>query len=197
MAYCAYCGGQVREATYAPCPHCGRAANGAPQPALPIAPATSSGASTLILVLVGVFVVIGFIGILAAIALPNLLTAMQRSKQKRTMADIRSLATAIEAYKIDHNALPVGSSVSTVKAQLIPTYIKAVPEQDGWTHPLRYGCDPAGQCDHYTLASAGKDGVFENDDLTAYHRGSTTNFDCDIVYRDGEFVQDPEGVQHQ
>jgi type II secretion system protein G len=199
MAYCAYCGAQVREATYAPCPHCGRAANGAPQPVRPIAaPAGSSGASTVILILVGVFVVIGFIGILAAIAIPNLLTAMQRSKQKRTMADMRSLSLAIDSYKTDHNGvLPSGDDASSLRSQLSPTYIRTVPVQDGWTHPFHYAHAVSGEEQHYTLASAGKDGLLENDDLTAYSHGSTTNFDCDIVYRDGEFVQAPQGVQHQ
>jgi type II secretory pathway pseudopilin PulG len=196
MAYCAYCGAQVREATYAPCPHCGRAANGAPQAARPIAPAASSGASTVVLVVVGVFVVIGIIGILAAIAIPNMLTAMQRSRQKRSMADMRSLSLAIDSYKIDHNgALPSGDAAS-LPSQLSPTYIKTVPVQDGWAHPLHYAHSESGQEQHYLLASAGKDGALERDDLFAYPHASTSNFDCDIVYGDGEFVQYPETVQH-
>ena len=44
--------------------------------------------------LIELLIVVAIIGILAAIAIPNLLTAMQRSKQKRSMADIRSIATA-------------------------------------------------------------------------------------------------------
>ena len=39
--------------------------------------------------LIELLIVVAIIGILAAIAIPNLLTAMQRSKQKRTMADMR------------------------------------------------------------------------------------------------------------
>ena len=44
--------------------------------------------------LIELLIVVAIIGILAAIAIPNLMTAMQKSKQKRTMADMRSLATA-------------------------------------------------------------------------------------------------------
>ena len=40
-------------------------------------------------------VVAAIIGVLAAIAIPNLLTAMQRSRQKRSMADMRGVATAL------------------------------------------------------------------------------------------------------
>ncbi|HMC21457.1 MAG TPA: prepilin-type N-terminal cleavage/methylation domain-containing protein, partial [Thermoanaerobaculia bacterium] len=47
--------------------------------------------------LIELLIVVAIIGILAAIAIPNLLTAMQRSKQKRTMADMRTIATAWEA----------------------------------------------------------------------------------------------------
>src|ERR1017187_4807090 len=44
--------------------------------------------------LIELLLVIAIIGILAAIAIPNLLNALQRGKQKRTMADMRTLATA-------------------------------------------------------------------------------------------------------
>ena len=48
-------------------------------------------------------IVVAIIGILAGIAIPNLLTAMQRSKQKRTMADMRTIAAAWEARTTDVN----------------------------------------------------------------------------------------------
>ena len=53
--------------------------------------------------LIELLIVVAIIGILAAIAIPNLLTAMQRSKQKRTMADVRTIATAWEARATDVN----------------------------------------------------------------------------------------------
>ena len=42
--------------------------------------------------LIELLIVIAIIGILAAIAIPNLLNAVQRGKQKRTMIDMRTLA---------------------------------------------------------------------------------------------------------
>ena len=56
--------------------------------------------------LIELLIVIAIIGILAAIAIPNLLNAVQRGKQKRTMSDMRALATAIEAYAVDNNQFP-------------------------------------------------------------------------------------------
>ena len=53
----------------------------------------------------GLFVV-AIIAILAAIAVPNFLEAQTRSKVARSLADMRSLATAIEAYRVDDNKLP-------------------------------------------------------------------------------------------
>ncbi len=39
--------------------------------------------------LIELLIVVAIIGMLAAIAIPNLLNALQRGKQKRTMGDIR------------------------------------------------------------------------------------------------------------
>ncbi|MFW6255874.1 MAG: hypothetical protein ACOC54_03555, partial [Candidatus Sumerlaeota bacterium] len=41
-----------------------------------------------------------------AIAVPNFLEAQVRAKVSRTKADMRSLATAIESYMVDHNKYP-------------------------------------------------------------------------------------------
>src|SRR5437660_10789719 len=62
--------------------------------------------------LIELLIVVAIIGILAAIAIPNLLTAMQRSKQKRTMADMRTIATAWEARATDLNKYNAAGSVS-------------------------------------------------------------------------------------
>ena len=57
--------------------------------------------------LVELLVVVAIIAILAAIAVPNFLEAQVRSKVSRVKADMRSLATAIESYHVDHNKYPV------------------------------------------------------------------------------------------
>ncbi|MEO8377924.1 MAG: hypothetical protein ABI579_09665 [Candidatus Sumerlaeota bacterium] len=44
--------------------------------------------------------------VLAAIAVPNFLEAQTRSKVSRSKSDMRSLATGIENYLVDNNALP-------------------------------------------------------------------------------------------
>src|SRR5437016_7119022 len=93
--------------------------------------------------LIELLIVVAIIGILAAIAIPNLLTAMQRSKQKRTMADMRTVAVASEAYAADNS-----NEFPKTLDMLAPKYMKVVPTLDGWGHRTEYEClaDQAGKC---------------------------------------------------
>lgn len=56
--------------------------------------------------LVELLVVVAVLAILAAIGLPNLLEAQARSKVSRVEADVRTIRTALEAYRTDHAAYP-------------------------------------------------------------------------------------------
>jgi type II secretion system protein G len=56
--------------------------------------------------LIELLIVVAIIAILAAIAVPNFLEAQTRSKVSRAVSDLRSLATAIEAYRVDTNKYP-------------------------------------------------------------------------------------------
>jgi prepilin-type N-terminal cleavage/methylation domain-containing protein len=64
--------------------------------------------------LIELLIVVAIIAILAAIAVPNFLEAQTRAKVSRFMADLRSCATALEAYFVDHNAYPAPDSVPAV-----------------------------------------------------------------------------------
>ena len=159
--------------------------------------------------LIELLIVVAIILIIAAIAIPNLLTAMQRSKQKRSMADMRAIATAWEARATDANTYgSSGTSFAWLASEitfnglfgiLTPTYIKALPQNDGWTRPFGFSMDKAigvaNAAQAYAIRSAGKDGSFQ---AATYTIGTgTTIFDCDIVYTNGSFVQWPEGMQTQ
>ena len=56
--------------------------------------------------LIELLVVVAVIAILAAIALPNFLQAQTRAKISRVKADLRTIATAVEMYRVDCNAYP-------------------------------------------------------------------------------------------
>lgn len=157
-----------------------------------------SGAGVAIAIIVVMLGGVVLMGIVAAIAIPNLLTATQRSKQKRTLVDMRSVATAWEARATDFNTYLVpGQEVSQereidsneLSAMLAPTYVKTLPVLDGWSHPLRFKVSSQ----TYRIESGGKDGIFEASPL----EGATTNFECDIVFSNGKFVSYPQGVAVQ
>src|SRR2546428_6919982 len=86
--------------------------------------------------LIELLIVVAIIGIIAAIAIPNLLNAIDRGKQKRTMADIRSVGTAVEEYALDNNFYPIqatqGNLNPTITEAIEPVYIKVAPSNDGW-----------------------------------------------------------------
>jgi prepilin-type N-terminal cleavage/methylation domain-containing protein len=57
--------------------------------------------------LIELLIVVAIIAILAAIAVPNFLEAQTRAKVSRVKADMRALATAVEAYATDYNFYPL------------------------------------------------------------------------------------------
>ena len=132
-----------------------------------------------------------FLGLLAALTVPNLRTARMRSSQKRTMADVRSIATAWEARATDVNnydVMPHRSEAMTsiavrdLRRALVPTYIRDVPARDGWNRPFQFATN--GQ--NYFIRSSGADGRFD------HYIGMTTSFDNDLVYSNGAFIEYPE-----
>lgn len=154
--------------------------------------------------LIELLIVVAIIGIIVAIAIPNLLNAIQRAKQKRTMGDMRSIGTAAESYSIDYNAYPPSAAgtvpvlygglaypTSTVGGNLgnyvSPTYLKIIPLTDGWSSWFLF--TSGGQ--DYAIASSAKDGV----SAQPTRSGPSTNFNIDIVFSDGQFTVYPEGVQ--
>ena len=60
--------------------------------------------------LIELLIVVAIIAILAAIAVPNFLEAQVRAKVSRVKSDMRSLATAIETYRIDRMLTQLSSA---------------------------------------------------------------------------------------
>ena len=53
--------------------------------------------------LIELLIVVAIIAILAAIAVPNFLEAQMRAKVSRLMSDMRQVAWAMDAYRVDYN----------------------------------------------------------------------------------------------
>jgi type II secretory pathway pseudopilin PulG len=139
-------------------------------------------------------------GIVSAIAIPNLMNAVNRGRQKRTMADLRTAALAIEAHAVDHNRYPGPTDgwveIASIHDSLVPDYLRMGLAVDGWEHAILYRSDGS----TYVLVSPGRDGALSQDwsDYLDPDAGGdairTSDFDDDIVYANGRFVVHPDGT---
>ena len=136
--------------------------------------------------LVELMVVVLILGLLATMAIPRLLTALQKSKQTRTVADMRTVAMAVEAYNADSSFYPTLGTTTT--AALAGVVDIVVPRHDGWINDLTYSSTSG---EHYTVVSFGSNFI---EDLP-YVYGPIQRFQDDLVIRDTVWMQWPEGVQ--
>jgi type II secretory pathway pseudopilin PulG len=126
----------------------------------------------------------------AAITWPNLHVAMERSDQKRTLADMRSIATAWEARATDCNTYVVtrdrNVSYEELRRALEPKYITQLPRTDGWGNPFLFQSTD----EEYSIRAIGNDHRLD----AKFVPGPTTDFARDIVYSNGTFTAYPEGL---
>src|ERR1700675_647921 len=137
MSYCAHCGTQIPSLT-PPCPACGSPPSGAPVPV--VRTAGSSIPVIVAAVVAGLLVMITIGGILAAIAIPNLMTAIDRAKQKRAMADLRAIGSALDDYAKEKHRYPQATSVDELKPLLVPAFRPTLPVADPWNWKYHYMC---------------------------------------------------------
>src|SRR6185436_8056136 len=102
--------------------------------------------------LIELLIVVAIIGIIAALLIPNFLDALQKAKQKRTVADMRNTGTAMFSWLTDQIAAgAAGAAATTVVVSdystataseltslLVPQYLQQVPDKDGWKIALEY-----------------------------------------------------------
>jgi hypothetical protein len=115
---------------------------------------------------------------------------------KTAMADMRSIATAVESFAIDYNRYPTqGAGLAPLTVlwdDLEPLYIKVLPMLDPWGEPFLYWSDGT----QYILISSGADKVFDrtyplySEELKIKHyRGLAPDFETDLVFINGQFAQ--------
>jgi prepilin-type N-terminal cleavage/methylation domain-containing protein len=157
--------------------------------------------------LIELLIVIAIIGILAGILIPNLLDAMEKAKQKRTVADMRITGTAMFAWLSDEvGAAAAGAAVTQVdmgqykaialddlRELMIPQYIEAIPVLDGWKHNYHYFLDPTNPLNQQVMAigSGGRDNSAIAGSYTVAGF-DPTDYDQDILWADGFFVRWPQ-----
>ena len=157
--------------------------------------------------LIELLIVVAIIGILAAMLIPNLIDAMQKAKQKRTVADIRITGTAMMAWLSDEvGAAAAGQTATSVDLSsykaitradlsglLVPYYIEVVPRLDGWKTPYQYYLETANPLSRQVMGmgSGGRDlsALSGTYDVGAF---DPTDYDQDILWVDGYFVRWPQ-----
>jgi prepilin-type N-terminal cleavage/methylation domain-containing protein len=158
--------------------------------------------------LIELLIVIAIIGIIAALLIPNLLEALSKSKQKRTMTDIRLTGSAWISWVTDQvGAAAAGQSASVInwedlftnqtfedlEEMLVPSYAAFIPENDAWGNLYEYGAseDPNATIP-IGVRSRGSEGLFDTDEYTP---GAfiATDFVQDLVWVGGYFVRWPAG----
>ena len=77
---------------------------------------------------------------------------------------------------------------SSIQGCVAPTYIRVLPVTDGWQSYFLYGNGNSTR--HYGIESNGKNGSTD-----ALVGGETTDFNEDIVFANGQFLQYPAGAQ--
>ena len=159
--------------------------------------------------LIEVLIVVAIIGLLAAMLVPNMLDALQKAKQKRTMADQRMVGTGMMAWLTDNSGSPAAGQSGTfsmdnytlvtfteVVSELVPRYVQTVPSLDGWNNSFeyRFNINEADNTQVMAIRSFGRDSVSDGDVYTAGGFLSK-EYDNDIVWADGFFVRWPTGIE--
>ena len=163
--------------------------------------------------LIELLIVVAIIGIIAAILIPNLLDALQKAKQKRTVGDMRDVGAAWFSWLTDQvGAAAAGTTTKkyvisgtavngdTLLETLYPEvggvfYIQEVPNKDGWggIYDYYYSGDPlAAQV--MAIVSEGRDKLpGPGGSPTGYFMGPflASDYDQDLVWADGFFVRVP------
>jgi type II secretion system protein G len=146
--------------------------------------------------LIEMLIVVAIIGILAALLIPNAMSALQKAKQKGTVKDINTIATGLMDYVTDKGKAPTspGGAISATMplvTALQGFYVKVFPINDQWGNPfviytggdvegnwgISYGGESGGGAtfgeDEFVVASYGRDGqltaepVYDYQDTTA------------------------------
>jgi general secretion pathway protein G len=164
--------------------------------------------------LIELLIVVAIIGILAALLIPNIMSAVQRGRQKGTMGDMHTLATNLTDYITDNTEFPTPVSYQPIGTNcdfLLGFYARRIPLRDKWGNPLQVALGAAGAPrgytmtgpDEFVIGSNGRDGQEDGwtwDQTTTYGDSDTddfyevngmSDFTRDIIIINGDFAHAP------
>ena len=145
--------------------------------------------------LIELLIVVAIIGILAALLVPNAMTALQKAKVRGTQKDLQSIATYLTDYITDKSTPPANNGA-----------IKVLPLRDQWgsnfmvytgANVTVYGITGAAT-DDFLIASYGRDKTVESwtyntstPEAGLYTIVAIADFNKDIVNYNGSFIRGP------
>jgi type II secretion system protein G len=158
--------------------------------------------------LIEVLIVVAVIGIIVAMMIPNLLDALQKVKQKRTMSDMKIIGTAMFSWLTDQSGAAAAGAAATnidlttygtqlqasdLTTVLCTQYIQSIPVLDGWRSPYQYYLRTDNPHAFHVMAirSLGRDRTAEADSYTVT-TFDPTDYDRDVVWADGFYVRAPQ-----
>jgi type II secretion system protein G len=159
--------------------------------------------------LIELLIVVAIIGILAALLVPNAMTALQKAKVRGTQKDISTIATTLVDYVTDKSTPPANSGdiSTTLKSALSPLYLKVLPLKDQWGTNFKVYCGTAvdgnygltgSAVDDFLIASYGRAGALESFTYAAatpeaglYTISTAADFAKDLISLNGSFIRGP------
>jgi len=171
--------------------------------------------------LIELLIVVAIIGILAALLIPNAMSAMNKAKQKSTMKDILVISTALADFMTDNGDVPehTGRLTDSSDAYILnisPFYVKVCPWADKWGYGyvintrdavttnfgITLGAGETPGDDDFAVGSTGRDGEFggpvgyeyDSTDFEAgfYNVTSMGDFDEDLAVWNGSWIVGPK-----
>ena len=131
--------------------------------------------------IIELLVTMAVLSILVAIAISQFLDAYDRARQRATMGDMRSMAAAEGAYRVDFGEYALNLS------DVAPYYLGVIPPLDRWGNAWDYQGDGS----QYTLTSLGQDAAAGPSPPSPWYGDP---FSCDLVVTNGVFVQAPSSA---
>lgn len=116
--------------------------------------------------LIEIMVVVVILGLLAAVAVPNVIARAEEARRTTTKTQIESYVTSLEMYRLHNGSYPTtqqGLDALVKKPTLSPVpkryppepYMKSIPD-DPWGNPYIYRCP--GERGAYDVISTGRNG---------------------------------------
>jgi type II secretion system protein G len=162
--------------------------------------------------LIELLIVVAIIGILAALLIPNAITAIQKAKQKTVMKDIVTISTAVTDFVTDNGTTPTSPSgpytaTDAFYVALSPFYVKVLPINDQWGTGYQAYCGLACEGVHgatnaggddFLILSFGRNKLDDGFDFDAsnpeaglYVVNQMVHFNRDLIMWNGSWIRAP------